>query len=412
MTAVDGHILIGGTGGDLVGRLHERGLRTSVLCRLEAAGRIRRPADHLALAAVPAAAPDPEWLAAARWLHERCRVHAVASFTENDQHRLAYVAAGLGVPWHEPATVERVRDKAAMRAALAAAGLDDTTWALVPDADALRRFAAERGVPLIVKPADGTASAGVSLLDDPALSAVAYATAAGPGGVLAEELLGGRQVSVECFSAGGRHRVVGSTAKYSDPATFVELGHVSPAPLDRRTAEELAAVVPAALTALGIRFGPTHTELVLTERGPRILETHLRLAGDEIPALVRDITGVDLELATVEQVLAGYPDSADLPAAAPAALASAIWYVTAAGTGTLVRVDGLAEIAAEPGVVAGEMEGRPGEPVRPPRSSRDRLGFVRARGPDPTEAVRRARAAAARVRVLVDATADPWSGTV
>ena len=40
--------------------------------------------------------------------------------------------------------------------------------------------------------------------------------------------------------------------------------------------------------------GPTHTEIVLTESGPRLIETHLRFGGDSIWDLVTDATGVDL----------------------------------------------------------------------------------------------------------------------
>lgn len=117
---------------------------------------------------------------------------------------------------------------------------------------------------------------------------------------MAEALLAGPRFSVECFGEAGRHVVVGTTRKFSDPVSFTEIGHVSPG----MTYDQQRAVgdyVLRALEALGIVFGRTHTEVVLTDRGPRIIETHLRVAGDEIPRLVSDVTGVDLEAAATRK---------------------------------------------------------------------------------------------------------------
>ncbi|MER8096114.1 hypothetical protein [Streptomyces goshikiensis] len=55
--------------------------------------------------------------------------------------------------------------------------------------------------------------------------------------------------------------------------------------------------------ALGIEFRPTQTEVILTSRGPRIIETHLRTGGDELWNMVTDATGVDLIESQLRQVL-------------------------------------------------------------------------------------------------------------
>ena len=50
----------------------------------------------------------------------------------------------------------------------------------------------------------------------------------------------------------------------------------------------------AALAATGMRLGPTHTEVKVTDAGPSIVEINARAAGGMIPELVRLATGVDL----------------------------------------------------------------------------------------------------------------------
>ncbi|OGB27577.1 MAG: biotin carboxylase [Burkholderiales bacterium RIFCSPLOWO2_02_FULL_57_36] len=67
-------------------------------------------------------------------------------------------------------------------------------------------------------------------------------------------------------------------------------------------AEEVAALVTyvgAVLDAVGVVFGPAHTELILTSEGPRLLETGARVSGLANPAALTLSTGADqIELTT------------------------------------------------------------------------------------------------------------------
>ncbi|NBH08576.1 ATP-grasp domain-containing protein [Amycolatopsis sp. SID8362] len=55
--------------------------------------------------------------------------------------------------------------------------------------------------------------------------------------------------------------------------------------------ETLVAYTRDVLDALGIRFGPAHTELMLTEDGPVLIETGARIAGGGMPESARLATG-------------------------------------------------------------------------------------------------------------------------
>ncbi|MEO6501517.1 MAG: ATP-grasp domain-containing protein [Jatrophihabitantaceae bacterium] len=80
---------------------------------------------------------------------------------------------------------------------------------------------------------------------------------------------------------------------------FVETGHDFPArvPADQR--RRLGEVAVAALRALGLGWGPAHTELRWTSAGIRIVEVNPRLAGGMIPRIVELACGVDLIRHTV-----------------------------------------------------------------------------------------------------------------
>jgi biotin carboxylase len=129
-----------------------------------------------------------------------------------------------------------------------------------------------------------------------------------PGPYLVEDYLTGPEFSVETLSCDGVHQVVGITAKRTTgPPGFVETGHVFPAPLPEPQATAVRRATTALLDRAGYRFGPAHTEVILTPRGPRIVESQARLGGDRIPLLIATATGFDIERAVFDALADGRP---------------------------------------------------------------------------------------------------------
>jgi len=404
------HVLVVGGGLTLPGLLRTLGtnVRTSVACQLAIVPKLLDQRAHQRILGLRAEADDQEWLDIVLAVHRIDPITRVATFGERDQARAAAIAAELGLAMHTPQTVEWVHHKPSMRRRLAALGLDDTAHAVVRSVAELREFLRAHGFPCIAKPAVGAGSIGIHRIDNAEDLAAALRTAGVTGewtggGVLVERLHVGPQVSVEAFSDAGEHQIVCVTQKYSDPRSHVELGHVLPAALP---ADQLAAIeeyVPAVLSALRIDFGPTHTELVLTADGPRIIETHTRVAGDLIPNLVLDALGVDLAEYTVRQVLgeAGLLPRlrAQLADAAGHSRHEAVWFAAS-------EIDCLLDSVGEPAQPAeGVREVRwyrdPGDRLERLSSSDSRFGHVRAHGDSPEQAIERARQALNAITVKV-----------
>ncbi|MEU1122552.1 ATP-grasp domain-containing protein [Streptomyces sp. NPDC005899] len=399
------HVLVVGSGRDLPGRVRAAapGNRTTVICRLDYLSRLRERDEHSRVLAVRHDAPDAEWVALAAAVHAVDPFTRIATFGERDQDRCAEIGHALGLHTHSPRTVALVHDKAAMRARLRETGTDTTPSAAVKDLEALRLFVREHGVPCVVKPTHGSASVGVAVLRSARESELAAALTRAGGdfyglsgtGVVAERFHEGPQFSVEAFSEDGEHACVAITRKYSDPGRFVELGHVVPAHLAPETEEEVRSYVARVLDALGITFGATHTEVVLTDAGPRVIETHLRMGGDEIPALVRAATGVDLgdcvaRQAAGERVL---PELREKLSGGRAPSFAAIWFAAAPVAGVLTSVEGVEEARRTAGVEEVVVQAEPGTVCAGLESSDGRLAYARATGATAEEALGAARAA-------------------
>ncbi|MFD8599631.1 ATP-grasp domain-containing protein [Kitasatospora sp. NPDC059646] len=256
---------------------------------------------------------------------------------------VAEEAQALGLAVNPPRALRLLNDKAALRELLAEHGLSPVRTALAAGPDEVPAVLEAFGLPAVVKPTRLQGSAAVRLVagpDDLAQWQQEVAAFSYRGPVLVEEFLDGPEFSVETLSCEGSHLVVGITAKRKTPApSFVETGHVFPAPLPSADAAAIGGLVTALLDAAGYRFGPAHTEVILTADGPRVVESQARLGGDRIPALIRLATGFDIEGAIFDLLVGGRAEPA-----APTRAAAVSYF--ALEPGTVTRVDGLERLAA------------------------------------------------------------------
>lgn len=332
-------------------------------------------------------------------------VAAVVSVTETGQEPAALANEILGTPGVPLEVVARFNDKVLMRRRLAERAPElSCGYALVTSsaeaADAVGRWG--EGARLVLKPATGTASRGVTLLDGPGgldgfdgfddLSG-----ADGPVPYLLEEYLPGREFSAEMFSRNGVHRLIAVTEKHVFDSTFVESAHVVPATgIDSADMSAIEHAMCVFLDAMELRDGPTHTEFKLADGRVRIIESHTRIGGDGIGDLVRLAAGVDVKrLALGWSVGVTESDCTQPPAAAAAAVA----FVTARpGRVTRVAPPALDEDQGVD-VVSIEIAVQPGEAVGELTESARRVGRVMTTGADPRTVLDATRGLAARVTV-------------
>ncbi|MDG9711940.1 ATP-grasp domain-containing protein [Streptomyces sp. DH10] len=401
------HVLVVGTGGAGAELLRTLGAATTLMCRPEFLPHVRGLAEYERVLGCRADASDEEWIQLAKEIDRVRPLTSVVAFGELDQDRAAAIGQALGLTAHSVETVHRVQDKQAMRRRLRETGVDPTPAATVAGPEQIREFLDRHGGPLIVKPVQGAGSVGVTVVRDtasPAEIVRAYEAAAAEfmgvprAGVVVERFHDGPQFSVEALSEDGEHHVLAVVRKFYEPVGFVELGHVVPAGLPEADEAAVTDFVRRALDALGVTRGPTHTEIVLTADGPRMIETHLRPAGDEIPDLVHEATGVDLLRYTARQAL-GEAVLGELRAETAARTPdryAAIWFTLPDGGGELLEI----RLPAD-GTVHALLE--PGDDIAFPANSDSRVAAARARAATSDEAVRTARRAAEGVRAVVAA---------
>jgi biotin carboxylase len=227
----------------------------------------------------------------------------------------------------------------------------------------------------------------VTRREDVDAAAAAARRAARGGRVVFEAFVPGPEVTVNAFSVDGRFVPVAVTAReHFDGAPGVAQRHVYPSGLDDAAA---AAAAEAAAHALGIRNGPSYTQLILSPEGPRIMEVAARLGGGHDSEICRLGAGVDLAAEAVRAAL-GMPVAAD--ALEPHPSGACVIEFLRAPEGELVSAEGPAEAT---------FYHAPGHRYGPLRTATDRAGYVITQGATREEALDRARTAVQAVRFEV-----------
>ena len=205
----------------------------------------------------------------------------------------------------------------------------------------------------------------------------------------------GPEVSVETLTVDGVCHVIQITDKLTTGAPhFVEMGHSQPTHHPDNIAERIREVTIAANRAIGITNGPSHTEIIVTVEGPKIVELGARLGGDCITThLVPLSTGVDMVECCIRIAIGERPDISP-----KFQKGSAIRYFSQTA-GTIRSIDGIADAEKIDGVQQVSVVHGIGETVTAVTDSASRLGFVIAQSDDAPSAIAVCDEALARIRV-------------
>ena len=331
-------------------------------------------------------------------LHDRRSLDAVLAVDDQGLVVAAAASARLGLTHNPIDAVAATRDKAALRAGLAAAAVAQPDYRVVAPGQSVAAAAAQIGYPCVVKPVSRSGSQGVIRVDDGVeASAAAERVRAivGPGEpILVEGFVAGAEVAVEALLVDGVLEVLAVFDKPDplDGPFFEETIYVTPSRQPALILASLAATVASAAAAVGLREGPVHAELRVGGDGRVVvIEVAARSIGGLCARALRFGAGVSLE-----EVIVRHAVGAGLDGLRRETQASGVMMLPIRAAGVLEKVSGQAEALAVDGVVGLEITIPPGRTVVPLPEGDRYLGFLFARGPTAADvelALRRAEAA-------------------
>ena len=321
--------------------------------------------------------------------------------TDMPMRSIAAACSACGLPGISYETAIKSTDKAAMIRAFDEYGVEHPWYYVIEAEKEFEKILERVSFPCIMKPTDNSGSRGVSLACDreELREAYEYSRRESRGGaVIVEEYLRGPEFSVEVMTINGEPHVLQITDKLTTGAPhFVEMGHSQPTRQCQKNRERIADLAVRAVKAVGISCGPAHVEMILTEKGPRMVELGARMGGDCITThLVPLSTGIDMVGATIDIATGKEPDITR-----KFSKGSAIRYFRAPA-GTLTAIDGIEEARRVPGVQEITIVKPIGTEITDIGNSVDRLGFVIAQADTAEQAVRICEEAMNKVRISVE----------
>lgn len=304
----------------------------------------------------------------------------VFGFGETSALIAARANEALRFPGNPHAAVAYLTDKAALRGKVNPFTGSPVRFEHCDRAAHLMAAAERVGYPCVAKPRTGAGGRDIHLLRDAADASVLAAGLPPEPALIVEEFLQGPEYSVEAHSHAGSHTVLAMARKYtSGTPGGAELGYDVPAELDAVTTGRVQELVTATLDTAGHRTGPSQTEIVLTDRGPRLIESHAHPGAEYISDLLLMATGTDLVALTVASAL-GLPE----PAGAARDRHAGIRFLRLP-PGVLQAVEGVGEVRALPGVAEVKISVPVGSHVPEATSRVAGHGYITASAADPQE---------------------------
>jgi hypothetical protein len=319
------------------------------------------------------------------------------------------IAEALNLPHNPPQAAWFTRRKDLLRQALATASMPVPAFRII---DLQQPIASQLGrldYPCVIKPLSLSASRGVIRVDDTRALLTACARIerilAGETTrdrfaathLLIEAFVPGPEVAIEGLLRGGRLSVLAIFDKPDplDGPFFEETYYITPSRHDESIKTRIIRRVEEACQALGLREGPVHAEVRISEGDGIILEIASRTIGGDCARLLRFGAGQAIEDLVISHAV-GRP----LPVI-PREGGAGVLMIPIPEAGILRRIEGIAEARTVPWIDDILIGIREGYELVPLPEGAAYLGFIFAHAPTPAAAEAALRASHAKLKIVV-----------
>lgn len=241
-------------------------------------------------------------------------INGLLTLTDGKIEIVSRIASKLGLTCMNPSAVSNARNKDKTREICENLNLRTPKFHKASNIEEAEKAAGKIGYPVIVKSSKGTGSTNVELCKNEKELNISYnkistATKNQRCSILIEEFLVGPLVSVESISLNGKVNFLGFTDRTLGPLPhFVEVSYSFPISLGENLEVELKKYTKEVLETIGMDNGATHTEFIITDKGPVLVEVNPRLGGGMLGPMISEALGIDLYNKLIQVAFGEKPD--------------------------------------------------------------------------------------------------------
>jgi biotin carboxylase len=302
-----------------------------------------------------------------------------------------------------------------MRKILKEAGIPIPEFRLCKDFDELKSAVDNIGIPCVAKPVGGNASYGTFMIKDEsdlkklkknydesieylkkkAIDQDVFAFSPDEMDLigikdhvdmvtdyLVEGFMAGPEISIDAITQNGKTVTMGIADQVRmKPPYFVQLAEKMPYVCDSKTKTDIDRLVARTIEAMGIKNSASHTEIIFTPEGPKIVEIGCRIGGDNIHDFVFQTTGYNLMFESI-MIALGVERKYDVKTKCHATMK----YILPDKKGVIKEITVPEDVRKDPNITEIEISMKEGDTVSPPPQSFDFIGYISAKGDTPEEA--------------------------
>lgn len=238
-------------------------------------------------------------------INKNHKLDGVICIAESSMESASAVAECLNLPFPSNQAVINCRNKYNTRQLIDQHGIRNVRFRHASSRDDLLKAASEIGFPLVIKPKTSLNSFGAAIIHKqsqllPAWQQILSSVSEQKQkmqeqflrGFLVEEYLDGDMVSVEVFNDGDKSHVFMISGRgRSQQDELIDYRIDMPANLSPQEKQQCEEYTLSIISAIGLKYGIFHIEVILTSNGPVLVEVNPRMMGSYMPMLYKNLTG-------------------------------------------------------------------------------------------------------------------------
>lgn len=306
--------------------------------------------------------------------------------------KISAIANTLGLPGISEEMAFISTDKSAMREVLHKNSIPAPHFIKACTLEEALKGAGRLSLPLVIKPVDQAGSRGVFKINEISEVTRYFETSrkiSRSGKVIIEEYIEGVHSTVDAITADGKTHIIGISDKVNILTPNIIIMDVAfPPAYSKEMVKGVEKLVCGMFEKLGFSYGHSHTEVVVTDRGPIVIEFAARSGGGLLPSdILPHLCGFDVIDKLISLAL-GEPLGIDKVVLSN----GADLRFFNSPTGRLKKINGIGDALKIKGVHKLDFIVKDGDLIKPLLEGKDRAGFVITHGKDREEAVRAADA--------------------
>lgn len=213
---------------------------------------------------------------------------------------------------------------------------------------------------------------------------------------LVEEYMEGPEISVDCLTQNGKTTIMGIAEQLRmAPPYFVQIAEKIPFLCDKNLKQQIVRLVKKTIKTIGIKNSPSHTEIILTPNGPKIVEIACRIGADNIHDAIYHTTGYNLMYESI-MIALGFKRNYKIKTKTH----TAMQYLLPLKKGKIIAIQIPDALKKDPDVIEIYTE-KNGIQVAPPPENFDFIGYVNVKGKTREKAQKKLENALSQIRVTI-----------